>query len=48
MENKYLKENLMSLSPDGDNATVTTDTGGTDSPKTGTDTGGGTGSQGGD
>ncbi|WP_440068613.1 hypothetical protein [Tenacibaculum discolor] len=48
MENKYLKETVMSLSPDGDNETITTDTGGTDSPKTGTDTGGSGGSGGGD
>ena len=46
MENKYLKETVMSLSPDGDKETVTTDTGGTDSPKT--DTGGSGGSDGGD
>ncbi|MDP2540014.1 hypothetical protein [Tenacibaculum discolor] len=44
MENKYLKETAMSLNPDGDNETITTDTGGTDDPKTG----GGGGSNGGD
>lgn len=48
MENKYLKETTMSLKPSGDKETVTTDTGGTDSPKTGTDTGGSSGGDGGD
>ncbi|GFD71754.1 hypothetical protein KUL113_11740 [Tenacibaculum sp. KUL113] len=45
MENKYLKETVMSLSPDGDTET-TTDNSGTDNPKT--DTGGSSGGDGGD
>ncbi|GFD91364.1 hypothetical protein [Tenacibaculum mesophilum] len=44
MENKYLKETVMSLSPDGDTENTTIDTGGTDDPKTG----GGGGNTGGD
>lgn len=42
MENKYLKETVMNLIPDGDKETVTTDTDETDK------TGGGTGNTGGD